>query len=197
MKIISLTGGIGSGKSAAADILRDLGAAVVDADQVARAVVLPDAPAWRDIVATFGKEVLLPDRTIDRKALAAKVFSDPGALEELNRITHPRVNQAIRAAFNEHRRLGTEILVVEVQIISGADWVGLTDEVWEVEAPVEVRLQRLEQRGMARAEALRRMAAQNPVDSRVYPRVVRIDNSGSRSELREQLEKLWRALHNE
>jgi len=196
MKIISLTGGIGAGKSAAAHILRDLGAATLDADQIARAVILPDTPAWRDLVETFGGEILLPDRAIDRQALAARVFSDPKALKKLNHITHPRVNEAIRAAFEEHRRRGTDILVVEVQIITGADWVGLTDEVWVVEAPTEVRLKRLESRGMPQAEALKRMAAQKPLDSSAYPRVKKIDNSGTQAELRSQLEKLWRALHN-
>lgn len=137
MKIISLTGGIGAGKSAVAQIMRELGAVTLDADQVARTVILPETPAWGEIVETFGPAILLPDRTVDRKALAARVFSDPGALEQLNRITHPRVNENIRNAIEEHRRRGTDILVVEVQIITGADWVDLTDEVWVVEAPLK------------------------------------------------------------
>ncbi len=196
MKIISLTGGIGAGKSAAAQILRDLGAAILDADQVARAIIQPDTPAWRDIVETFGREILLPDRSVNRQALAARVFSDSAALAKLNGITHPRVNEAIRAAIEEHRRKGTDVLVVEVQIITGADWVGLTDEVWVIEAPTEIRLRRLEARGLPRAEALKRMAAQKPLDSAAYARVIGIDNSRSLAELRSELEKLWRALHN-
>jgi dephospho-CoA kinase len=89
------------------------------------------------------------------------------------------------------------VLVVEVQIISGADWIPLTDEVWLVEAPQQVRLERLRQRGLSPEEALKRMAAQKPLEAEDYPRVVRIDNSGSLDDLRRRLEKLWLSIHNE
>jgi dephospho-CoA kinase len=196
MKIVSLTGGIGSGKSTAAHILQDLGAVVIDADKVAHAVIEPGKPAWQEITETFGRDILLPDRTIDRKKLAGKVFSDPAALTKLNQITHPRVNQEIRASLERGRRDGTDVMVVEVQIISGADWVHLTDEVWVVQAPQQVRLARLQERGLAPAEALKRMAAQVPVDEKLYPKVVNVDNSGDIQSLRVQLEKLWQGLHN-
>ena len=197
MKIIALTGGIGSGKSTVAHILQDLGAMVIDADKVAHAVIEPGKPAWQEITRTFGRDILLPGGTIDRKKLAGKVFSDPAALRKLNQITHPRVNQEIRASLEQGRRNGTDVMVVEVQIITGADWVHLTDEVWVVQAPQQVRLARLQERGMAPAEALKRMAAQVPVDEKLYPKVVNVDNSGDIQSLRAQLEKLWRGLHNE
>lgn len=197
MKIISLTGGIGSGKSAITHILQELGAVVIDADKVGHAVIQPDTPGWREIVQAFGREILAPDRSIDRKKLADRVFSDPRALSKLNQITHPKVNEAIKSAFEVERKKGTRVLVVEVQIISGADWIPLTDEVWLVEAPQQVRLERLRQRGLSPEEALKRMAAQKPLEAKGYPRVVRIDNSGSLDDLRRRLEKLWPSIHNE
>jgi dephospho-CoA kinase len=197
MKIISLTGGIGSGKSAVSRILQEMGAVIIDADKVAHAVIQPDTPGWREIVEVFGRDVLAADHCIDRKKLAARVFSDPQALAKLNQITHPKVNAAIRSAFEDERRKGTDVLVVEVQIIRGADWIPLTDEVWLVQAPHEVKLERLKQRGLSPDEALRRMASQTPLDEKAYPRVVTIDNSGSLADLRRQLEKLWRSIHNE
>jgi dephospho-CoA kinase len=196
MKIISLTGGIGSGKSEVSRILAEMGAAVIDADKVAHAIIEPGRPAWEEITQVFGEDVLADDRTIDRKKLAAKVFSNPDALKILNRITHPRVNETIKAAIEKARKDAAQDLVVEVQIITGADWVHLTDAVWVVKASQQVRLERLGKRGMPASEALKRMAAQLPVDEKAYPKVVFIDNSGSLSDLRTQLEKLWRALHN-
>jgi dephospho-CoA kinase len=197
MKIISLTGGIGSGKTAVTRILAELGAVVIDADSIAHIIIEPGTPGWQGIVDRFGREILSADSSIDRKKLAGIVFSDPDALKDLNRITHPRVNEAIRAAFENERKKGTDVVVVEVQVISGADWVGLTDEVWLVEAPLEVRLNRLAQRGLPRAEALKRVASQLPLDEKAYPKVVRIDNSFTLTNLRAQLEKLWLSLHNE
>jgi dephospho-CoA kinase len=196
MKIISLTGGIGSGKSEIARILAEKGAAVIDADKVGHAIIQPGRPAWEEIVQTFGRDILAEDQAIDRKKLASKVFSNPDALNKLNQITHPRVNETIKTAIEKARKDGTDVLVVEVQVITGADWVHLTDEVWEVKAPQKARLERLEKRGLPASEALKRMASQMPVDQKTYPKVITIDNSGSLADLRSQLEKLWKALHN-
>ena len=91
MKIIGLTGGIASGKSTVSRALQDLGAIIIDADEVAHAIIEPGKPAWEDIVEHFGTEVLNPDQTIDREKLGAIVFNDPARLQVLNQITHPRV----------------------------------------------------------------------------------------------------------
>ena len=88
---IGLTGGIASGKSLVAGILRDLGAAVVDADQIARDVLAPGGPAYAGVVGAFGPRIVRPDGTVDRKALAARIFADPAARERLNALTHPYI----------------------------------------------------------------------------------------------------------
>ena len=100
-KVLGLTGGIASGKSAVAALLRARGAAVVDADQLARAVVMPGQPALTELLVRFGPDILAPDGTLDRKALGARVFADPAARRDLERITHPRIAAAAQAAIAE------------------------------------------------------------------------------------------------
>ena len=104
MITIGITGGIGSGKSTASQILGELGAEVIDADKVGHRIYLPDTPAWREIVATFGAGVLAPDRSIDRSKLGPIVFSDPKALETLNAITHGKIFAYIQGQIDYMRR---------------------------------------------------------------------------------------------
>ncbi|UCD85531.1 MAG: dephospho-CoA kinase, partial [Deltaproteobacteria bacterium] len=104
MKLIGLTGGIASGKSFISKILTDLGAKVIDLDQIARVVVEPNRPAWQEIINYFGENFLLPDRTIDRKALGERVFDDPQAREKLNEITHPEIVKELFKLIEKYRR---------------------------------------------------------------------------------------------
>ena len=124
--VIGLTGGIGSGKSTAAQILGELGAEVIDADKVGHAIYLPDTPAWREIVAAFGSGVLAADRTIDRAKLGPVVFADPQALQTLNQITHGKIYAYIQGQIDYIRRKQlAEVIVVEAAILLEAGWRSL------------------------------------------------------------------------
>src|SRR5262245_45055496 len=104
--VIGLTGGIGSGKTTVTQILQELGAAVIDADQVGHQLYLPDLPAWREIVESFGPDILNGDRTINRQALGRVVFADPEAMRRLNRIVHPKMFERIAELIAELRAQG-------------------------------------------------------------------------------------------
>ena len=117
MKIAGLTGGIGSGKSTVDRLLEARGARVVDADAVAREVVRPGLPAWREIVAAFGESVLNPDQTLNREALAAVVFNSPEKLAVLNRITHPRIIEEVMARMKAWQEEGVTLAVIDAALL--------------------------------------------------------------------------------
>lgn len=117
MRVIGLTGGIASGKSTVAAMLRALGAPIVDADLLAREVVEPGTPALAEIEARFGAEVLGPDGRLDRKRLGERVFADPGARAALNAITHPRIAQASAAALAELATAGHKVAFYEAALL--------------------------------------------------------------------------------
>ena len=181
MKVIGLTGGIASGKSTVSSALQDLGAVVIDADEVARLVVEPGQPAWRDIVAVFGEAVLNPDGTLNREALGTRVFGCPGRLQELNRITHPRV---IKYFQEELRRIEKEqpevIVVLDVPLLFESGMDKMCDEVWVVWIDRELEITRLQERdGLSRDEALQRIEAQMPLEEKVQKADRVIDNTGT------------------
>src|SRR3990170_4122158 len=113
MYVVGLTGGIGSGKSAVAEMLMEKGAVVLSADQVGHEVYRPGGPAWKEIVDAFGGEVVAADGTIDRKRLGAIVFADPETLKRLNAITHPRMKELMREKLAELKRRGVAVAVLE------------------------------------------------------------------------------------
>ena len=114
MYVIGLTGGIGTGKSVVAEILRERGALILDADRVGHEVYLPGRPAYEDIVAEFGQDVVAEDGTIDRKKLGPIVFGDPSKLARLNAITHPRMKEMMRARLAGAERAGTRVAVLRL-----------------------------------------------------------------------------------
>ena len=129
MITIGITGGIGSGKSTASQILGELGAEVIDADKVGHKIYLPDTPAWREIVATFGADVLALDRTIDRAKLGPIVFSDPEALRQLNAITHGKIFSYIQGQIDYMRdKQATRVVAVEAAILLEAGWRSLLEK---------------------------------------------------------------------
>ena len=113
MKVIGLTGGIGSGKSTVSGFLAELGAAILDADEVGHEALKPDTEIWRQVVATFGRQIVAPDGNIDRKKLGNIVFSDPKFLSRLNRIMHPPMYDMVKARLEEYRRQGTGVVVLK------------------------------------------------------------------------------------
>ena len=192
MIIIGATGGIGTGKSEVSQYLKELGAAVIDADQVGHTVYLPDTQGWREIVETFGEDILLPNREVDRRKLGPIVFGDPKALEKLNAITHPKIRQRLIELIQEHREKGTEALVMEAAILIEVNWVDLVDEVWVTTADDKKVVERVQQRSNLPEEQIRsRINAQMPQEERVKHATVVVENNGDLEELRQRLQELW------
>lgn len=194
MKVVGLTGGIGSGKSVAARILGELGGSVIDADRVGHEIYAPGTPGWEQVVAQFGRAVVAPDGTIDRKRLGTIVFADADKLARLNAIAHPLIRAAIADRVTAARAAGgAPGMVIEAALLVEAKWDALVDEVWVVTARPEVIEERLiAQRGLDRAAIAARMAAQLGEAARVARADVIVDNSGSLEALRAQLTRLWR-----
>ena len=189
---VGLSGGIGSGKSTVARALARRGAVVVDADAIAREVVEPGQPGLAAVVDRFGAGVLDGDGRLDRPALAAMVFDDAAARADLNAIVHPLV------ALESARRMAAappgSVIVLDVPLLVEAARKGY-DVVVIVEAPEDVRLERLVVRGMGRDDARRRMAAQASDGERRRVADVVLDNSGSPEDLETQIESLWTQLN--
>lgn len=189
---VGLTGGIGAGKSEVARLLAGHGAYVVDADVVAREVVEPGTPGLQSIVEAFGDGVLQPDGSLDRKALAARVFSDAQALARLNRIVHPLV--AARTAELVSGLSDDPVVVHDVPLLVENDLAGAYDVVVVVDAPEDVRLERLVARGLDAADARARMHAQASREERLAVADHVIDNSGDLAQLATGVGALWRNL---
>jgi len=189
---VGLTGGIGSGKSTVADLLVAKGATLIDADVLAREVVEPGGPAYQPLVDRFGPGVLDAAGRIDRPALAAVAFADPVALADLNAVTHP----AIGAEMVRRRQAlaGTDgVVVLAIPLLTPAhrDAVGL-DLVVVVDTPVDVAIDRLVRlRGMGRADAEARVAAQVSREERRDLADAVIDNSSTVEHLADQVDRLW------
>lgn len=192
MRVIGLTGGIASGKSTAAKILAELGAEVIDADQLARDVVRPGEPAYRAIVAAFGTGVLNEDGTINRAALGAIVFADPAARRRLESITHPAIARLAENSLAELRRRGTRLAVYMAPLLIEAGITGRVDEVWVVYVDSDTQVRRLMQRdGLSEADALQRISSQMSMkEKRKLARVV-IDNRGTKADLARTIRETW------
>lgn len=195
-KVIGLTGGIGSGKSTVSQFLAELGAVIIDADKVGHEAFKPDTEAWREVVATFGRQIVTPSGEIDRKKLGQIVFSDTEALTRLNQIMHPRMYDMVKARIGEYRRQGVDTVVLEAAILLEANWTSLVDEVWVTvtsEARVLERLKK--QRGLAKKQTLARIRSQLPTEERIKHANVVINNSGDLEETKAKVKELWARLH--
>lgn len=186
---VGLTGGIGSGKSLVAALLAERGAIVIDADAIAREVVAPGTPGLAAIAKEFGSAVLHADGSLDRAALASVVFADPGRLESLNAITHPLIARE-SAARIEAAPAGS-VLVYDMPLLVENGLVDGWDLVVVVDAPDDLRLQRLQARGLERHDAERRMAAQATRLDRLAVADVVIDNSHTLEAVAQQVDQLW------
>lgn len=196
MTTIALTGGIASGKTTISNRLRELGAVIIDADEVAREIVQPGTPALRAIVERFGEGVLGDDGSLDRKALAEIVFNDDDALAALNDITHPEIR---RVTVERIERIRSEepdtIFVHDIPLLaenrSNFDY----DEIWVADAPAQVRLERLmETRGMSREEAQARIDAQVSDEQRRMIADVVIDTTRPLADTLDQVDELYARL---
>ncbi|HSS10025.1 MAG TPA: dephospho-CoA kinase [Acidimicrobiales bacterium] len=192
MLLVGLTGGIGSGKSTVATLLAERGAAIVDADRIAREVVEPGGPAYQPMIDRFGPGIVLPDGTLDRAAIAAQAFATPDALADLNAITHPAIRATMAERVARHAASG-RVVVVDIPLLAegGPSAYGLRGVI-VVDAPVEVAIHRLvEGRGLTEADARARVAAQASREDRRKLADVVIDNAGSREDLVRQVDEVW------
>jgi dephospho-CoA kinase len=194
--VIGMTGGIGSGKSTASQILGELGAEVIDADRVGHKIYLPGTPAWREIVAAFGEAVLAPDRTVDRSKLGPLVFSDPQALQTLNQITHGKIFAYIQGQIDYIRdKLTAQVVVVEAAILLEAGWQSLVDQLWVVVASVDIAVMRLQAyRRLSEEQARARIAAQMSNDERLAQADKVLWNNSDILSLRQVVTEAWHGL---
>jgi dephospho-CoA kinase len=193
--ILGVTGGIASGKSTVTKIFRSLGAAVVSADELAREAVRPGGETLRLLVERFGARILLPDGTLDRKTLAARIFADPQQREDLNRITHPAVAALSVERLAQLVARGEPLIVYEAPLLFEAGAERRVDAVLVVRIDPLLQLQRLMERdGIDEKEAGDRVAAQMPQEEKVACADYVIDNSGSPEETEAQVRNLFRRL---
>ena len=192
MRVLGLTGGIGSGKSMVAQIFAELGAVVIDADKLAREVVEPGQPALQEIASTFGPDVLLPDGRLDRPKLAGIIFSDPAERAKLDAITHPRIRERMEGQI-EARRWGRGVLILDIPLLYENNRTNMVEKVIVVWVDAQTQLQRIRQRDGLSAEAARqRISAQMPLDAKRARADHVIDNTGGRDETQRQVEAIYR-----
>ena len=194
MRVYGLTGNIGSGKSTVARLLRERGVPVVDADQVAREVVLPGQPALAELAARFSG-VLHANGTLDRRALAARAFADPAERAALNAILHPRIAQESARRLDQLREAAAPFAIYEAALIVENHLEDGLDGLLVVTAPEELQVRRVLARdGLAEAETRARIAAQLPASVKAARADFVIDNSGVIESLAAQVERVLAAL---
>lgn len=188
--VIGLTGGIGAGKTTVAGRMAQLGATIVDCDDLGRRVVEPDGGAYEAVVDHFGQSVLRPDGRLDRPALAALVFSDDEALADLNAITHPAIDAEIAGAIEV--AIDWPVVLDMAVLVESNLGHGQYHVVVVVEAPLEIRLSRLATtRNLSRADAVARVQSQATDAERRAVADHVIINDGSRTELIDAVDAFW------
>jgi dephospho-CoA kinase len=194
MRIIGLTGGIGSGKSTVAQMLVARGAAFVNADLVGHRSYLKGTPTFERLVETFGPEIVGADGEIDRQKLGRRVFADPDDRHRLNNIVWPAMAEMMARDLDELRERGERVAVLEAAILLEAGWQWLVDEVWVVVAAPETAVGRLEAAGMEREQAEARIRSQLGNEERTCQADVVIENDGTPAELEARVQSLWEQL---
>jgi dephospho-CoA kinase len=192
--LVGLTGGIGAGKSTVAELLTRKGAVVVDADEVARFTVEPGQPAFDALIKRFGPEVVGADGQLDRAAVAKLAFADEQSHKDLEAITHPAINTEFTRRVLEAPPDAVVVLDVPLLTESKQARERPYEVVIVVEAPREMRLDRLEERGVSRADAERRMGAQASDEERRALATHVLDNTGDLAALERQVDEVWADL---
>jgi len=196
MLVVGLTGGIASGKSTVAGILKDLGALVIDADIVSREVVLPHTRCWKSITAHFGKGILNKDLSINRKKLASRIFSDPEKRMRLNRIIHPAIKKRIRQLITDigHDDAGA-LVIVDAALLVETGMYRDYNRLVVVAAAENVQLARLMRRDRCSLKAAqRRLRSQLPLAPKMQVADYVINNQGSLAQTRRQTRMLFKRL---
>jgi len=194
--LLGVTGGIATGKSTVAEMLEEMGAPLVDVDIIAREVVEPGRPAWKQIVGYFGDSVLKEDGSIDRKRLSSIVFNDEAKRKRLESFTHPFILEEMAGHVDRIARNNPDAIIqVVVPLLIEIGSQNQFDKVVLVYAPGEVQIERLMRRdGIERTQAERILEAQLPIDEKLKYADFVIYNDGTLDETRTQVEDLWREL---
>jgi dephospho-CoA kinase len=196
MLIVGLTGGVASGKTALSQVLKEEGAYIIDADQIARELVQPQQPAWNELVGAFGKEILQEDGSIHRKKLADKVFADPEKRKLLNQILHPRIKEEMDRRTREIGQKDPEaIVVIDAPLIVELRDHREMDKLIVVTSTQTQQIERLKERdGINPEEALRILSSQMPVEEKVKLADYVIRNEGSLEETKESVKEVFKEL---
>ena len=196
MILVGLTGGVATGKSTVAKMFKQYGAVVIDADELAHDAVKPDKPAWRQIVKAFGKAVLNPDQTLNRRELGALVFGNRAKLCQLERIIHPRVaREQQRLVRRIAKRNPHTVVIYEVPLLFEAGVDKRVDTTIVVTADRDTQIARLKKRnGFSRAEAIRRIRSQMPLAKKIQRADHALNGTVPRPSLRKQVGQLFKNL---
>jgi dephospho-CoA kinase len=195
MIIVGLTGGVGTGKSTVTNFLSELGAYVIDWDELARKVTRPHSQAWKEIVEHFGKSVLNEDLTINRQNLADIVFSDKRKLAKLNRIVHPRVFEEDERITSEIRSHDPDALIIkDIPLLFEVARHIPVDKIVVVSASEHTQLRRLEEKGITLEDALNRIRSQLPLDKKIKSADFVINNDGPPEETKRQVKEIYHSL---
>ena len=197
MKIIGLTGGIACGKSTLAAMFQDLGAAVIDADEISRNLTAPGGEALRSLRETFGDFVFYPDGTLNRSTLSAIVFDNAEALQRLNATLHPLIERRLRQELETCRKMGALVVVLDVPLLFETGLDSLAEAVVCAVSPEETQIRRLRERsGLNREQAQSRMRSQLPLEEKVARSQYVIDTDRPLDQLRADVQKLYEAWLN-
>jgi len=196
MLIVGLTGGAATGKTAVSQVLREEGAYIIDADQIARELVQPYKPAWNEIIRAFGKEILQEDKSIHRKELADKVFADPKQRKVLNRILHPRIKEEIaRRAREIGRKDPDAIVVIDAPLLVELGMHHTVDQLVVVTSTQTQQIERLKKRdGRSTEEALGLLSSQMPVKEKEKLADFVVRNEGSLEEMKKRAREVFKGL---
>jgi len=196
MLLVGLTGGIATGKSLVSQILKELGAYIIDADKIARQVVEPEKPAWLEIVKFFGRDIINKDKIINRKRLGEIIFNDPVKRRKLEEIVHPRVIEEENRLVEEYRRKNPDgIVIIDAALLIEAGSHKRVDKLIVVYADKETQVKRLMERdGLRRTDAEKKIASQLPLDKKVKMADFVIDNSKGIEETQRQTIDIFNKL---
>lgn len=190
--IIGLTGSIGTGKTTAASIFKKFGAAIIDADEIARGIVKPQMPAWQEIINAFGEKVQSPDLTINRKYLGELIFNDTVSRERLNQITHPLIKEEIHKQIQEQNN---KIVIIDAPLLIEAGVHSIVDKIIVVIASRDTQIKRLKLRNfLSDLQIEARLDSQLPLENKIEKADYIIDNNGNILETTKQIKRIWEEL---
>jgi dephospho-CoA kinase len=194
MKVIGITGGIGTGKTTAAGFFESWGAAVIDADGIGHLVMEEDSTARAAIVSRFGAGIVDQEGRIDRRALSDIVFSDPSRLRLLEEIMRPRIHARVSSLVDEYRKEGREVVIIDAPLLIEAGWQGMMDEIWVTTASRQTVLDRLMKKGLTLRQALLRIGCQagDNVRSRFASHLINTDTD--LNSLKDRLWAMWQTM---